>query len=105
MKATKAKKRARFDHSGSTFDSFLEEEGILEEVDAVAIKRIIAWQLSQAMQAANVTKKAMAERIGTSRSQLDRLLDPKNSSVQLETIAKAARAVGKRLRIEMVDAA
>ncbi len=101
----KMRRTTRFDHSGSTFDSFLEEEGLLNEVDALAIKRVIAWQLSQAMKAGKVTKKAMAERIGTSRSQLDRLLDPKNGSVQLQTVAKAARAVGKRLRIEMVDAA
>jgi DNA-binding Xre family transcriptional regulator len=99
------RKRASFDHSGSTFDSFLEEEGIREEVDAIAIKRVIAWQLSEAMKAGGVSKKKMAERIGTSRSQLDRLLDPENSSVHLQTIARAARAVGKRLRIEMVDAA
>lgn len=99
------RKGKHFDHSGSTLDSFLEEEGILEEVEAVAIKRVIAWQLSEAMKIAKLSKKEMAERLGTSRSQLDRLLDPENSSVQLETIAKAARAVGKRLRIEMVDAA
>jgi len=100
-----AAKTTRFDHTGSSFDSFLEEDGILEEVEAVAIKRVIAWQLSQAMKAAKLTKKQLAERIGTSRSQLDRLLDPENGSVHLQTIAKAARAVGKRLRIEMVDAA
>lgn len=95
----------RFDHSGSSFDDFLEEEGILDAVDAVAIKRVIAWQLVEAMKAGQITKKAMAERMGTSRSQLDRLLDPANGAVHLDTIAKAARAVGKRLRIEMVDAA
>jgi antitoxin HicB len=94
-----------FDHTGSTFDSFLEEEGILDEVQAVAIKRVIAWQLAEAMKAGNISKKAMAERMGTSRSQLDRLLDPKNSAVNLETITRAARAVGKRLRLEMIDAA
>jgi DNA-binding Xre family transcriptional regulator len=94
-----------FDHSGSTFDSFLEEEGILDEVEATAIKRVIAWQLAEAMKAGHISKKAMAERMGTSRSQLDRLLDPENSAVHLDTIARAARAVGKRLRIEMVDAA
>jgi len=66
---------------------------------------VIAWQLSQAMQAENLTKKMLAERLGTSRSQLDRLLDPENSAVHLQTIAKAARAVGKGLRVEMVDAA
>lgn len=94
-----------FDHSGSSFESFLEEEGILDEVDAVAIKRVLAWQLSEAMKKRKLSKKAMAERIGTSRSQLDRLLDPENGAVHLQTMAKAARAVGKRLRIEMIDAA
>ena len=98
-------KKTAFDHSGSSFDSFLEEEGIRDEVDAVAIKRVIAWQLAEAMKAGKISKKTMAQRIGTSRSQLDRLLDPENSSVQLQTIAKAARAVGKRLRVEMEDAA
>jgi antitoxin HicB len=97
--------KAPFDHTGSTFESFLEQEGIREEVDAVAVKRMIAWQLSEAMRTGKISKKVMAERIGTSRSQLDRLLDPENSAVHLQTIAKAARAVGKRLRIEMVDAA
>ncbi|MGA3264753.1 MAG: Fis family transcriptional regulator [Terracidiphilus sp.] len=94
-----------FDHSGSTFDSFLEEEGILDEVETAAIKRVIAWQLAEAMKAGKISKKTMAVRMGTSRSQLDRLLDPENSAVHLETIARAARAVGKRLRMEMIDAA
>lgn len=94
-----------FDHSGSSFDGFLEEEGILEEVEAAAIKEVIAWQLSETMREQGVSKKAMAERMGTSRSQLDRLLDPKNPNVHLTTIARAARVVGKKLRIEMVDAA
>jgi DNA-binding Xre family transcriptional regulator len=96
-------KEAAFDHSGSSFDSFLEEEGILDEVEAAAIKRVIVWQLAEAMKAGKITKKAMAARMGTSRSQLDRLLDPENSAVHLETIARAARAVGKRLRMEMID--
>jgi antitoxin HicB len=94
-----------FDHTGTSFDSFLEDEGLLDEVQAVAIKRVLAWQLSEAMKAGKISKKAMAERMGTSRSQLDRLLDPENSAVHLQTIARAARAVGKRLRLEMVDAA
>jgi DNA-binding Xre family transcriptional regulator len=94
-----------FDHSGSSFDSFLEEEGILDEVEAAAIKRVLAWQLAEAMKAGKISKKTMAERMGTSRSQLDRLLDPENSAVHLQTITRAARAVGKRLRMEMVDAA
>jgi antitoxin HicB len=100
-----AKAKAKFDHTGSSFDSFLEEEGILEEVESAAIKRVIAWQLSEAMRAGKISKKTMAERMGTSRSQLDRLLDPENPAVHLQTIAKAARALGKRLRMEMVDAA
>jgi antitoxin HicB len=97
--------KVHFDHTGSSFDSFLEDEGILEEVEAVAIKRVIAWQLAEAMRTSGMSKKTMAERMGTSRSQLDRLLDPENSAVHLQTITKAARALGKRLRFEMVDAA
>jgi len=77
--------RKRFDHSGSTFDSFLEEEGILEEVEAVAIKRVLAWQLEQEMKRQQKTKQAMAKQLRTSRSQLDRLLDPRNVSVSLDT--------------------
>jgi DNA-binding Xre family transcriptional regulator len=98
-------KQTAFDHTGSTFDSFLEEEGLLDEVETAAIKRVIAWQLAEAMKAGKISKKTMAERMGTSRSQLDRLLDPENSAVQLQTIARAARAVGKRLRMEMINAA
>jgi antitoxin HicB len=98
-------KKPSFDHTGSSFDSFLQEEGILEEVQAVAIKRVIAWQLAEAMKLGGISKKEMAQRMGTSRSQLDRLLDPENSAVHLQTIACAARAVGKRLKLEMIDAA
>jgi len=98
------KNRKRTDHRGSTFDSFLEEEGIREQAEAVAIKRVLAWQLEQAMQEQQKTKQAMARQIHTSRSQLDRLLDPRNASVTLDTIARAARAVGKRLIIRMTDA-
>lgn len=102
MRARKIRKR--MDHSGSTFDSFLEEEGIREQTEAVAIKRVLAWQLERAMQKQRKTKQAMARQIQTSRSQLDRLLDPRNASVTLDTIARAARAVGKRLIIRMTDA-
>ena len=94
-----------FDHSGSSFDSFLEGTGILEEVESAAIKKIVAWQLADIMKAQHITKRVMAERMGTSRSQLDRLLDPANPNVNLTTIARAAKVVGKRLKIEMVDAA
>jgi antitoxin HicB len=92
------------DLSGSTFDTFLEQEGIREEVEAVAIKRVLAWQLSQAMQQQQKTKQAMAKQLHTSRSQLDRLLDPQNVSVTLDTITRAARALGKRVIIRVADA-
>lgn len=97
------KNRKVRDHSGSTFDSFLEEEGIREEVEAVAIKRVLAWQLEQAMQEQQKTKQAMAKQLHTSRSQLDRLLDPQNISVTLDTITRAARALGKRVIIRVAD--
>jgi antitoxin HicB len=97
--------KGEFDHSGSSFDSFLDEEGILEEVEAAAIKKVIAWQLAETMRAQHISKKAMAARMGTSRSQLDRLLNPDNPNVHLTTIARAARVVGKKLKIEMVDGA
>jgi hypothetical protein len=101
MKTRKVGKKTN--HSGSTFDSFLEEAGIKEEVEAVAIKRVVALQLKQAMEEQQKTKKAMARELRTSRSQLDRLLDPRNVSVTLDTIARAARAVGKRLVIRVAD--
>jgi antitoxin HicB len=101
MKLRKVKKRT--DHSGSTFDSFLEQEGIREEVEAIAIKRVLAWQLEQAMQEQQKTKQAMAKQLHTSRSQLDRLLDPQNVSVTLDTISRAARALGKRIVIRVTD--
>ena len=98
------KTRKKVDHSGSTFDSFLEQEGIREEVEAVAIKRVLAWQLEQAMRKQQKTKQAMAKQLHTSRSQLDRLLDPSNVSVTLDTITRAARALGKRVTIRVADA-
>jgi antitoxin HicB len=101
MKVRKSHKRA--DHSGSSFDSFLDQEGIREEVEAVAIKRVLAWQLEQAMQEQQKTKQAMAKQLHTSRSQLDRLLDPLNVSVTLDTITRAARALGKRVIIRVAD--
>ena len=97
------KNRKRTNHSGSTFDSFLEEQGIREEVEAVAIKRVLAWQFERAMQQQQKTKQAMAKQLRTSRSQLDRLLDPRNVSVTLDTITRAARALGKRLIIRVAD--
>ena len=98
------KNRKTMDHNGSSFDSFLEQEGIREEVEAAAIKRVLAWQLEQAMRKQQKTKQAMARQLHTSRSQLDRLLDPHNVSVTLETITRAARVLGKRVILRVVDA-
>jgi len=98
------KNRKKVDHSGSSFNSFLEQEGIREEVEAVAIKRVLAWQLEQAMREQQKTKQAMARQLRTSQSQLDRLLDPQNVSVTLDTITRAARALGKRVILRMADA-
>ena len=89
-------------HIGSSLDDFLAEEGILEEVEAIAIKRVLARQVAEEMRAQRLTKKAMAARMGTSRSALDRLLDPDNSSVTLRTLQRAASTVGRRLRLELV---
>ena len=83
-------------HTGSRFESFLEEEGIREDVEAVAIKRVFAWQLKQAMDKRHISKKAMAERLHTSRTQVERLLNPENVNVQLGTLTKAAHEVGLR---------
>lgn len=91
-------------HQGSNFDDFLKDEGIYEDVEAAAIKKVIATLLVEAMTAQNISKVAMVKRIGTSRSQLDRLLDPENSSVTLLTLTKAAAAIGKRLKIDFEDA-
>jgi antitoxin HicB len=89
--------------SGSTFDSLLKEDGFLEEVEAVAMKRIIAWQIAEIMRAKRISKKTMAARMHTSRSQLDRLLDPDNATVHLATITQAAKVVGKKIRLELVE--
>jgi antitoxin HicB len=88
-------------HIGSSFADFLKEEGLYEDVTAYAAKRVLAWQIEQAMQAQGLTKVAMAKRMKTSRAQLDRLLDPNNDKVQLDTIQRAAAAVGRRLRLEL----
>ena len=84
-----------------TLNDFLEEENIAEEVNAVAIKRVIAWQVQQAMEHEHITKKAMAERMKPSRSQLDRLLDPSYTGISLVMLSKAAKAVGRELKMEL----
>ncbi len=92
-----------YDHTGSTFDSFLEKEGIREEAEAVAVKRILAWQLEQGMKQQKKTKQAMARELHTSRSQLDRLLDPQNTAVTIDTITRAARVVRKKLVLRLAE--
>lgn len=88
-------------YTGSDFDEFLAGEGILEEVTARAHKRLLALQLQDVMEATQLTKTELAERMQTSRSQLDRLLDPDNTSVTLDSLERLARAVGKRLVVEL----
>jgi predicted thioesterase len=89
-------------HMGSSLESFLEEEGILEEARALVIKETLAWQVQQAMLKENITKVEMAKRMRTSRAALDRLLDPGNASVTLQTLTRAASAIGRGLRVELV---
>jgi antitoxin HicB len=95
----KMKKKGRI---GSSLDDFLREGGIYEEVTARAIKRVIARQLGVLMQEQGLTKSELAKRMETSRAQLDRLLDPENESVTLGTLTRAAHAVGRNLRMELV---
>lgn len=89
-------------HIGSSLDDLLKEDEIFEEVEAIALKRVLAWQVSQAMQEKGLTKTEMAQEMNTSRASLDRFLDPENTSVTLNTMVNAAQAVGRRLRIELV---
>ncbi len=88
-------------HAGSSFDDFLKGDGIYEEVQARALKRALAEQLDDAMQLSKLSKVHMAQRMATSRSQLDRVLDPGNLSIQLDTLIKAASAVGKTVEIRL----
>jgi antitoxin HicB len=88
---------------GSSLDDLLEEDGILAEVNAVALKRVLAWQVLQEMRNRGLSKSQMAVAMSTSRPSLDRLLDPSNISVTLKTMDRAAAILGKRLRIELVD--
>jgi len=89
-------------HIGSSLDDFLKEEGILEEARAVTLKEALAWQVKKAMKRKKINKVEMARRMRTSRAALDRLLNPRNASVTLQTLCRAARAVGRDLRIELI---
>ncbi len=87
---------------GSSFEDFLKEEGTYEETTATAVKRVLAWQLEQAMEKKHLSKNQMAKAMKTSRSQLDRILDPDNDRIQLDTVVKAARVLGRTLHIELI---
>ncbi len=89
-------------HRGSTLDAFLKEEGVFEEFQARAIKEVLAWQLEQAMKAKKLSRKRMAEVMGTSRSQISRLLDPTDGNVTLATLQRAAKIVGRKVRLDLV---
>ena len=86
----------------TTLDDFLKGEGKLEEFEAVAIKEVLAWQIVEAMKAQNLSRKRLAERMNTSRSQVSRLLDPKDGNVTLATLQRAAKIVGRTLRLELI---
>jgi antitoxin HicB len=87
---------------GSSFEAFLAEEGIAGEANAHAIKRVLAWQIEQVMKQKGIGKSEMARRMKTSRAHLDRFLDPANDRVQLDTVQRAAAAVGRKLRLELI---
>jgi antitoxin HicB len=91
-------------HIGSSFEDFLKEEGVFEETNTLAVKSVLAWQISEMMKQRAITKLEMARRMHTSRSQLDRFLDPDNDKVLLETVQRAASAVGKRVSLTLEDA-
>ena len=87
---------------GSTFKDYLKDEGAHEETTSAAVKRVLTWQLEQAMKKEQLSKNQMAKKMKTSRSQLDRILDPDNSKIQLDTIMKAAAVLGREVRLEIV---
>lgn len=95
---------SRNKHIGSDFDAFLAEQGELEEATAIAVKRLIAWQIDQAMQMTGVNKSALAKRMHTSRTVVDRMLDATDTGLTLETMTRAATALGYRVRVDLVAA-
>ncbi len=88
-------------HIGTSFDDFLQEEGLLAATEATAVKRIIAYQIEQEMEERQISKSALARMMQTSRSALDRLLDPENASVTLLTLESVAHALGKKLKVQL----
>lgn len=98
----KTKKAGRSTANLATLDQLLRDEGKLEAFEAVAVKEVLAWQITEAMKAQNLSRKRLAERMKTSRSQVGRLLDPKDGNVTLATLQRAAKIVGRKLRLELV---
>jgi len=95
-------KKSKNPHDGSTLDDFLREERIFEEVEAAALKRALAIQIADLMENRQMRKAAMAKQMHTSRAALDRLLDPSNTSVTLATLTRAAKALGRKIKIDLV---
>jgi antitoxin HicB len=102
MKAKHSSSTKRKAHTGARVAKVLDDDGLLEDAEAAAIKRVLAWQLEKSMKAQGVSKQVLAKRMSTSRSQLDRLLNPDVATVQLDTVARAAKALGKRLEVKLV---
>ncbi len=90
-------------HRGTSFDSFLEEEGLLDEAELVAVKRVITFQLEKVMKKKQLTKIQLAKKMHTSRSALDRILDPSNTAITLTSLVKIAHALGKKTQIRFID--
>jgi DNA-binding Xre family transcriptional regulator len=99
---TAKQKKSKNPHDGSSLDDWLKEDGLYEEVQAVALKRAFALKLADLMEEKKVTKTSLAGQMRTSRAALDRLLDPANTSVTLATLTRAARALGRKVKIELV---
>ena len=89
-------------HLGSSFEDYLREDGNADAINAIALKRVIAWQIQNAMEENKISKAQLAKVMRTSRSQLDRILDPEHPGIQLDTMQKVARVLGYRLRLELV---
>jgi DNA-binding Xre family transcriptional regulator len=85
-----------------TLDNFLDEEGVLEEFQATAIKEVLAWQIEQAMKSQNMSRTRLAQRMGTSRTQINRLLNPSDGNVTLATLQRAAEMLGRKVRLDLV---
>jgi antitoxin HicB len=100
-----AKEQKHGDPTGETLEGFLEQQGLRDEVYEHAIKAVLAWELGAAMKRQKLTKTALAAKLGTSRTEIYRLLDPTNDAVSLATLKRAAAAVGKRLKVDLIDAA